>query len=60
MEEIREESQQTPDTQPDAQPEQPAYVPRPTWQVWAARMGLVIFIIILILYYGVMFAGGGK
>lgn len=25
-------------------PEQEGYVPRPAWQVWAARIGLVIFI----------------
>lgn len=26
------------------QPEEEGYVPRPKWQVWAARVGLVIFI----------------
>ena len=26
------------------QPEEEGYVPRPKWQVWAARIGLVIFI----------------
>ena len=31
------------------QPEQEGYVPRPAWQVWAARVGLVIFIGIVIL-----------
>lgn len=30
-------------------PEQEGYVPRPKWQVWAARAGLVIFIGIVIL-----------
>ena len=25
-------------------PEQEGYVPRPSWQIWAARIGLVIFI----------------
>ena len=29
-------------------PEQEGYVPRPAWQVWAARVGLVIFIGIVI------------
>ena len=29
-------------------PEQEGYVPRPMWQVWAARVGLVIFILIVI------------
>ena len=28
-----------------------AYVPRPRWQVWAARIALVVFIIGLIMYY---------
>ena len=31
------------------QPEQQGYVPRPAWQVWAARIGLVVFIGIVIL-----------
>ena len=30
-------------------PEQEGYVPRPAWQVWAARVGLVIAIILTIL-----------
>ena len=29
------------------------YVPRPAWQVWAARAGLVMFIVVLTI------AGGG-
>ena len=28
-----------------------AYVPRPRWQVWGARIALVVFIIGLIRYY---------
>ena len=33
------------DNQKDIQvPPQEGYVPRPAWQVWAARVGLVIFI----------------
>ena len=27
------------------------YVPRPKWQVWGARIALVIFILGLIMYY---------
>ena len=27
------------------------YKPRPTWQVWGARIALVIFILGLIMYY---------
>ena len=28
-----------------------AYVPRPLWQVWGARIALVVFILGLIMYY---------
>ena len=31
--------------------QQESYVPRPWWQVWGARIALVIFIIGLIMYY---------
>ena len=27
------------------------YVPRPKWQVWGARIALVVFILGLIMYY---------
>lgn len=30
------------------QPEEKGYVPRPAWQVWAARIGAVIFILLVI------------
>ena len=42
------------------QPEesQEIYVPRPAWQVWLARIGLAVFIIVLIVYYMVYFRGG--
>ena len=42
----------------DSQQEKPHYVPRPMWQVWAARIGLVIFILGLILYYMNILRGG--
>ena len=29
-------------------PEQEGYIPRPAWQIWAARIGLVVFIGIVI------------
>ena len=35
------------ETQPEK--EQEGYVPRPAWQVWAARIGLVIFVLLVIL-----------
>ena len=44
--------------QTDLQPEENAYVPRPKWQVWAARIGLVLFILTLIAYYLNVFRGG--
>ena len=34
---------------PEEEPKE-AYVPRPAWQVWAARIGLVIMIISIILW----------
>ena len=42
----------------DFQPEQPGYVPRPKWQVWAARIGLGLFILLLIFYYLNIMRGG--
>ena len=44
----------------DMRPEGEAqsYKPRPAWQVWAARIGLVIMIICVILYYLHIFRGG--
>ena len=35
-----------------------AYKPRPGWQVWAARIGLVIVIIAIALYYFHIARGG--
>ena len=42
----------------ETQQDRPHYVPRPMWQVWAARIGLVIFILGLILYYLNILRGG--
>ena len=56
MEEERMEQQ--PEVAAEAQQEKPRYIPRPMWQVWAARIGLVVFILGLILYYLNMFRGG--
>ena len=46
---------------PELEAEQPqeVYVPRPAWQVWAARIGVVIMIVAVILYY-LHIAGGGQ
>ena len=37
---------------------QTGYVPRPRWQVWAARIGLILFIFTIIGYYMFIFRGG--
>ena len=34
------------------------YVPRPKWQIWGARILLVMFILLLIMYYTNLFRGG--
>ena len=49
-EEIPEEETQAEET--------PAYVPRPMWQVWMARVALVLFIALIIMYYINMMRGG--
>ena len=46
------------DNQKNTQPEEGGYVPRPAWQVWRARIGLVIFIGFVILEL-LTIAGGG-
>jgi hypothetical protein len=39
-------------------PETSTYVPRPAWQVWAARVGLVLFILFVIYQYVKIYRGG--
>ena len=41
------------------QPEEQGYVPRPAWQVWAARVGLVLMILFVI-YQLMAIATGGR
>lgn len=41
-----------------AEEKAPGYQPRPKWQVWLARLGLVAFLIVLIIYYFTYFRGG--
>lgn len=41
----------------ETEPEQP-YVPRPGWQVWAARIGLAVFLALIAMYY-INIARGG-
>lgn len=31
--------------------EKPGYIPRPKWQVWLARICLVLFIALIAMYY---------
>ena len=38
--------------------EQSAYAPRPKWQVWTARVALVIFLLLILVYY-INIARGG-
>ena len=40
------------------QQEEVPYKPRPRWQVWLARLGLVVFILFLIMFYIILFRGG--
>jgi len=49
-----EEEKNAPRTQ-----EEPGYVPRPAWQVWGSRIGLVLFIL-LIVYQIICIATGGR
>ena len=41
-----------------AEEEKPAYIPRPAWQVWAARIGVVLVVVLVILYYITLARGG--
>ena len=34
------------------------YIPRPKWQVWAARIGVVLITVLVILYYITIARGG--
>ena len=46
------------DMQPEEQPQVEPYKPRPGWQVWLARIGLVVFIAFLVMYYMNILRGG--
>jgi hypothetical protein len=43
----------------EEQPEAEVYTERPTWQVWLARLGLILFIL-FVLYQVFTIATGGK
>ena len=55
MEKLAQETQQTSEQDAQQAPAQEevkeVYIPRPWWQVWGARVALVVFILMLILYY---------
>ena len=55
---IMDEQQQNSTPEEEVQTEQTGYIPRPKWQVWLARIGLVLFILMLILYYINIMRGG--
>lgn len=38
--------------------EETGYQPRPVWQVWAARIALVVFLVLITMYYMNIFRGG--
>ena len=40
------------------QPQEQGYVPRPAWQVWLARIGLVLFLLFVIYQYLAIAKGG--
>jgi hypothetical protein len=37
--------------------ETPGYTPRPRYQVWGARIGLFLFLIVLLCFYFALFGG---
>ena len=49
------ENEQFDDLAPE---EETGYTPRPKWQVWGARIALVLFLIVVALYYINLFRGG--
>ena len=38
--------------------EKPGYAPRPAWQVWIARIALVLFLLVIAMYYINLLRGG--
>ena len=56
MEEMRNDENMEQET---AMPEEEGYVPRPAYQVWAARVALVL-VILFVIYQLLQIAGGGR
>ena len=46
------------DKKENQEEEQQVYVPRPAWQVWAARVALVLFILVVIYQFLAIATGG--
>ena len=44
--------------QQELQPQEKPYVPRPAWQVWMARIALVVFVAFVLMYYINILRGG--
>ena len=53
-----EEQEQETDVEENVLQEKDVYIPRPAWQVWGARIALVLFILMLIMYYVNLLRGG--
>ena len=52
-------ARQEPSQEEEPQPTgEKGYVPRPAWQVWMARIGLALFILVILLYYLKMMRSG--
>ena len=55
---MEEKNEQFEQEQPQIQEEKESYVPRPMWQVWGARVALVLFLI-FVAYQILSIARGG-
>ena len=55
---MEEKNEQFEQEQPEIQEQKEVYVPRPMWQVWGARIGLVLFLI-FVAYQILTIARGG-
>ena len=55
----KQEPEQQEAQQPAPEQEKDVYVPRPAWQVWLARIGVVVVAVAFILYLIQIATGGG-
>ena len=53
-----EDKQRKPEQEQEQEQEQERYVERPMWQVWGARVGLLVFLLFVV-YQIISIAGGG-